>query len=82
MKEIPTPKSFTLVVTEDPQVGGYTIECPQMPGCVSEADTLPELYRNWADAATLWFQAAAEDVAAGRDPFRPNLPATREMALA
>jgi len=76
------PHKFNLLITEDPDVGGYTIECPQMPGCVTEADTLEELYRNWAEASALWLQAAREDMAAGRDPFNPQVPGTQELSYA
>ena len=75
------PKSFTIVITEDPVVGGYTAECPQMPGCVTEADTLPELYKNWQEASMLWLAAAHEDMASGRDPFSP-VQSPRERVFA
>ena len=60
------PKTLHLIITEDPDVGGYTAECPEMPGCITEADTLPELYQNWAEASALWLEAAKENLAAGR----------------
>jgi len=76
------PKSLNLVITEDSEVGGYTMECPQMPGCVTEADTLDELYRNWAEASSLWLAGARDDMAAGRDPFHPQLPGICGSAFA
>ena len=65
------PKQFELLITEDETHGGYTMECAQMPGCVTEAATLPELYRNWAEASSLWLEAAQEELDCGRDPFSP-----------
>jgi len=77
------PKTLHLIITEDPDVGGYTAECQEMPGCITEADTLPELYQNWAEASTLWLEAAKEDLAAGRNPFQfEHESAGREVAVA
>lgn len=55
------PKTLHLIITEDPDGGGYTAECAEMPGCITEADTLDNLYRNWAEASSLWLEAAREE---------------------
>ena len=77
------PKTLHLIITEDQETGGYTAECPEMPGCVTEADTLTELYSNWSEASSLWLEAAKEQMAEGYDPFNPmrSEPANR-MAVA
>ena len=74
--------NLNLVITEDEKVGGYTMECPQMPGCVTEADTLPELYRNWVEASSLWLTAAKEQLAQGDNPFVGVVRENRELAFA
>lgn len=54
-----------------------------MPGCVTEADTLTELYSNWSEVSSLWLEAAKEQMAEGYDPFNPaHDESTRQMALA
>ena len=31
---------FTVVLTPDEEEGGFTVECPAIPGCISEGDTV------------------------------------------
>jgi antitoxin HicB len=38
--------------------GGYFIEYPQLPGCVSDGDTIAEAIRNGEDAVRSWIHAA------------------------
>lgn len=40
--------------------GGYLITFPDLPGCVSDGDTLEETLRNGFDAAESWLRTAAE----------------------
>ena len=40
--------------------GGYWVEIPDFPGCVSEGDTLAEARANIAEAAELWLETALE----------------------
>lgn len=43
--------------------GGYWAEVPALPGCVTQAETMPELEQNLQEAITGWLQAgdAASD---------------------
>jgi predicted RNase H-like HicB family nuclease len=41
--------------------GGYTVEVPDLPGCVSEGDSLPEAILMGADAASGWVLDEFED---------------------
>lgn len=46
---------FTVVVTPaEEDEGGFSAEIPEMPGCITEGDTLTELFANVADAIQLW----------------------------
>jgi predicted RNase H-like HicB family nuclease len=45
------------VLTPDLEVGGFTIEVPELPGLVTEADTLSEARVMVADAVVLWLDA-------------------------
>jgi predicted RNase H-like HicB family nuclease len=52
------PRSFQAVLTPDLAVGGYSVEVPELPGVITEADTIPEARRMIADAIRLWLGAA------------------------
>jgi predicted RNase H-like HicB family nuclease len=41
---------YPVILTPDLEDGGYTAECPSIPGCVSEGDTVEEAMRNIRDA--------------------------------
>ncbi|NVO67769.1 type II toxin-antitoxin system HicB family antitoxin [Methanofollis tationis] len=41
---------FKVVVTPDPEDGGFTVSCPALPGCHSEGETLEEALENIGDA--------------------------------
>jgi len=41
--------------------GGYTVEVPSLPGCVSEGDTLEEALANIRDAIQLYIDSLIED---------------------
>jgi predicted RNase H-like HicB family nuclease len=42
------------VLTPDRKVGGYTVRVPELPGCVTEGDTLEEAKRMAREAIALW----------------------------
>ena len=33
---------FTVMLTPDPEDGGFVAECPAIPGCISEGETVEE----------------------------------------
>jgi len=41
---------FTVLLTPDTEDGGYVAECPTIPGCVSEGDTVEEALVNIKEA--------------------------------
>lgn len=45
-------------LTED-EGGGYLITFPDLPGCISDGETLEEAVNNGADAEDAWLAAAA-----------------------
>jgi predicted RNase H-like HicB family nuclease len=45
---------FVAVLTPDLAAGGYSIEVPELPGVITEANTLPEARKMVADAIRLW----------------------------
>lgn len=50
--------------------GGYTVIIPDLPGCISEGDTLTEAMQNIQEAKALWLETAIEQ----HDPI--PLPST------
>ncbi|ATZ61170.2 MAG: type II toxin-antitoxin system HicB family antitoxin [Methanosarcinales archaeon Met12] len=51
---------FKVIVWEDEEDEGYVIECPALPGCVSQGDTIEEVLENIKDAIQGWLEVAAE----------------------
>ena len=41
---------YPVVVTPDLEEGGFVVECPAVPGCVSEGETVAEAIANIRDA--------------------------------
>ncbi len=47
---------FSVVLTPDPDDGGYVVTVPGLPGCVTEGDTFEEAVSNARDAIALYLQ--------------------------
>lgn len=58
-------RSYRAVLTPDLEVGGYTVEVPELPGCITEGDDLVEAKRMAREAIEAWL-AVAEPARAGR----------------
>jgi predicted RNase H-like HicB family nuclease/DNA-binding transcriptional MerR regulator len=63
-------KSYVAALTPDLEAGGFTIEVPELPGVLTEADTLVEAKRNVVEATTLWLEAKEEEAPARRRAAR------------
>jgi len=48
-------------IVHEAEEGGYWAEVPELPGCVTEADTLDELKVMLKEAITGYLEVAAED---------------------
>jgi predicted RNase H-like HicB family nuclease len=68
-------RRYTVLLTPDPEDGGYTVTVPALPGCVTEGDTLEEALENAKDAIRLYL----EDVIASGEPV-PEEEAPPELA--
>lgn len=53
-------QTFTVLV-HDAEEGGYWAEVPELPGCVSQGETLDELEANILEAIELCLDAHLED---------------------
>src|SRR5712691_7247531 len=56
-------RTWRAVLTPDLEAGGFTIEVPDLPGVITEADSIGEARRFVGEAAALWL-----DVHAGAGP--------------
>jgi predicted RNase H-like HicB family nuclease len=46
---------YIVLIHEDQESGGYWGECPELPGCFSQGDTVDELMEYMKEAANLYF---------------------------
>lgn len=51
---------YKMVVLRDSDEGGYVVSFPELPGCITCADTLEDILKNAEDAKRAWFEAAIE----------------------
>jgi len=49
-----------VLLIPDPD-GGYTVEVPSLPGCISEGDTLDEALANIREAIELYIESLEAD---------------------
>ena len=48
-------------IVPDLDEGGFALSFPDLPGCVTCADTMEEVLRNAVDAKRVWLEAALEE---------------------
>jgi predicted RNase H-like HicB family nuclease len=48
------------VVVHNAEEGGYWVECPSLPGCVSQGDTWDEVLANIKEAIELYIESLTE----------------------
>jgi DNA-binding transcriptional MerR regulator len=51
-------RGYRAVLTPDLEAGGYTVEVPELPGCLTEGDDLTDAKRMAKDAIELWLSVA------------------------
>ena len=51
-------RTYLAILTPDLEAGGFTVEVPELPGVITEADTVSEARRLARDAAAIWLDAA------------------------
>ena len=50
---------LTAIIEKEPD-GGYSAEIAELPGCITEGDTIEELKANLREAAEGWLETARE----------------------
>jgi len=63
-------KAYRAVFTPDLEVGGYTVEVPELPGCITEGDDLVEAKRMTREAIEGWLSVT--EPAKSRSRARPG----------
>lgn len=58
--------------------GGYLIEFPELPGCISDGDTIDEAIANGKDAILCWIETAKQHGDEIPQP-RPSLPTSEHL---
>jgi predicted RNase H-like HicB family nuclease/DNA-binding transcriptional MerR regulator len=57
---------FEAVCTPDLEAGGYAVAVPELPGCLTEGDSIPEARRMVREAIGLWLDADSAPRRKGR----------------
>ena len=63
---------YKLEIIPDNEEGGFTAWYPELPGCITTADSLDEIIRNALDAKKAWIEAAVEEDLEIREPVKEN----------
>jgi predicted RNase H-like HicB family nuclease len=53
--------TYTILLEPDPDAGGYTVTVPELPGCVTQAESVQEALAMARDAITLHVEGLAAD---------------------
>ena len=64
--------AYPIRIYPEPDDTGYTAEIPDLPGCITCADTLDELWPMIQDAKRGWLELALEDGDAIPEPSPPG----------
>ncbi len=54
-------RRYTVVLIPDPEMGGYTVTVPSLPGCITEGDTLDEALRNAREIIAFHLECLEEE---------------------
>jgi len=52
---------YRIEVIPDEEEGGFTLNCPELPGCTTCAETLEHGFEMLVDAKKCWIEACLED---------------------
>lgn len=52
--------TYTVILTPDPEQGGYTVRVPALPGCNTQGETLEEALANAREAMALYLEVLRE----------------------
>jgi predicted RNase H-like HicB family nuclease len=58
-------RTYSVVLTAEPEAGGFSVSVPALPGCYSQGETLDEALANVREAIELYLEIMVE---AGETP--------------
>lgn len=61
---------YRIEIVSDEAEGGYILQCPELNGCITCADTIEEGLKMLEDAKQCWFTACIEDSIPIPEPAR------------
>ena len=64
---------YKLEIVPDVEEGGYAARYPDLPGCITCADTMDVLMKNAEDAKKIWLESALEDRIKINEPTGKNI---------
>jgi len=84
---------YRLEIVPDEEEGGYTAWYPELPGCITTAETMDDILHNALDAKKAWLEASIEsgfeiaepvrtDPSSYSGQFKLRIPKSLHMALA
>ena len=53
-------RRYTILLTPDPEDGGYTVRVPALPGCNTQGDTIEEATANAREAISVYIADLVE----------------------
>jgi predicted RNase H-like HicB family nuclease len=59
-------REFTIYITKEEE-GGYSGQCVELPGAISQGETIEELKENMKDAISLILESIKEEAKANKD---------------
>lgn len=59
-----TRNPFTFILSEEEE-GGFSVECPELPGCVSQGETEEEAIENIKEAITAYMECVKKNKCRG-----------------
>jgi antitoxin HicB len=63
---------YAITVIPDPHCGGYVAKITDLPGCITQAESLDELMNMIQDAKRCWIDGALQDEIEIPEPVNPN----------
>jgi antitoxin HicB len=52
---------YTVILLPDAEAGGYVVEVPALPGCVTQGDSIEEALAMAENAISIWIRDMAAD---------------------
>ena len=73
MSKLQYPFNISILPTEEG--GGYLIELPDLPGCISDGETIDEAIANGKEALSCWIETAKQHGDEIPRPYSSKQPA-------